>query len=159
MEFSIKTVSDGTKELYVDEKLIASGTQEEVLLIMNLIIERESMKEVAEDEERKRKAVRVMTRYIDADKIIEHLNDEIEGCKDCDECFRPVTYGTRLGLEYSKSLVETAETADVVRIVRCKDCIHRDPEDKKCDCSFQARGGMFPMDDNDFCSYGEKVKI
>lgn len=96
MEFSIKTVSDGTKELYVDEKLIASGTQEEVLLIMNLIIERESMKEVAED---------------------------------------------------------------VVRIVRCKDCIHRDPEDKKCDCSFQARGGMFPMDDNDFCSYGEKVKI
>ena len=51
MEFSIKTVSDGTKELYVDEKLTASGTQEEVLLIMNLIIERESMKEVAEDEE------------------------------------------------------------------------------------------------------------
>ena len=96
MEFSIKTVSDGTKELYVDEKLIASGTQEEVLLIMNRIIERESMKEVAED---------------------------------------------------------------VVQVVRCKDCIHRDPEDKKCDCSFQARGGMFPMDDNDFCSYGEKVKI
>lgn len=96
MEFSIKTVSDGTKELYVDEKLIASGTQEEVLLIMNLIIERESMKEVAED---------------------------------------------------------------VVQVVRCKDCIHRDPEDKKCDCSFQARGGIFPMDDDDFCSYGEKVKI
>ena len=42
-------MSNGTKELYVDEKLIASGTQEEVLLIMNLIIERESMKEVAED--------------------------------------------------------------------------------------------------------------
>ena len=96
MEFSIKTVSDGTKELYVDEKLIASGTQEEVLLIMNRIIERESMKEVAED---------------------------------------------------------------VVQVVRCKDCIHRDPEDKKCDCSFQAKGGIFPMDDNDFCSYGEKVKI
>ena len=96
MEFSIKTVSDGTKELYVDEKLIASGTQEEVLLIMNLIIERESMKEVAED---------------------------------------------------------------VVQVVRCVDCIHRDPEDKKCDCSFQARGGIFPMEDDDFCSCGEKVKI
>ena len=95
MEFSIKTVSDGTKELYVDEKLIASGTQEEVLLIMNLIIERESMKEVAED---------------------------------------------------------------VVQVVRCKDCIHRDPEDKKCDCSFQAKGGIFPMDDDDFCSYGERRK-
>ena len=49
-------------------------------------------------------------------------------------------------------------TADVVEVVRCKDCIHRDPEDKKCDCSFQAKGGMFPMDDNDFCSYGERKK-
>ena len=49
MEFSIKTVSGGTKELYVDEKLIAIGTQEEILPIMNLIIERESMKKVAND--------------------------------------------------------------------------------------------------------------
>lgn len=49
MEFSIKTMSDGTKKLYVDEKLIASGTQEEILPIMNLIIERESMKKVAND--------------------------------------------------------------------------------------------------------------
>ena len=63
-----------------------------------------------------------MPRYINADKIISHLNDEIEGCGDCDVCFKPVTYGTRLGLEYSKSLVETAETADVVQVVRCKDC-------------------------------------
>ena len=97
-----------------------------------------------------------MPRYINADKIIEHLNDETEGCGDCDVCSQPVVYGTRLGLEYSKSLVETAESADVQEVVRCKDCIHRDPEDKKCDCSFQANGGMFPMDDNDFCSYGER---
>lgn len=49
-------------------------------------------------------------------------------------------------------------TSDVVQVVRCKDCIHRDPEDKKCDCSFQAKGGIFPMDDDDFCSYGERIK-
>lgn len=55
-------------------------------------------------------------------------------------------------------IVDEQPTADVVRIVRCKDCIHRDPEDKKCDCSFQAKCGMFPMDDNDFCSYGETEK-
>ena len=54
--------------------------------------------------------------------------------------------------------IENAPTVDAVEVVRCKDCIHRDPEDKKCDCSFQARGGMFPMDDNDFCSYGERRK-
>ena len=99
-----------------------------------------------------------MARFIDANKIISHLNDEIEACGDPDVYSQPVVYGTRLGLEYSKSLVETAEIADVIRVVRCKDCIHRDPEDKKCDCSFQARGGMFPMDDNDFCSYGERRK-
>lgn len=55
-------------------------------------------------------------------------------------------------------VINDVPTADVVEIVRCKDCIHRDPEDKKCDCSFQARGGIFPMDDNDFCSYGERRK-
>ena len=99
-----------------------------------------------------------MSKYIDADKIISHLNDEIEACGDHDVDYQPVTYGTYLGLEYSKSLVETAETADVVHVVRCKDCIHRDPEDKKCDCSFQAKGGIFPMDDDDFCSYGERRK-
>lgn len=49
-------------------------------------------------------------------------------------------------------------TSDMVQVVRCKDCIHRDPEDKKCDCSFQAKGGIFPMDDDDFCSYGERRK-
>ena len=57
-----------------------------------------------------------MSKYIDADKIISHLNDEIEGCEDCDVCFRPVTYGTRLGLEYSKSLVETAETVGMQEV-------------------------------------------
>ena len=57
-----------------------------------------------------------MPRYIDADKILSHLNDEIEVCGDCDVYSQPVVYGTRLGLEYSKSLVETAETADVQEI-------------------------------------------
>ena len=57
-----------------------------------------------------------MPRYIDADKILSHLNDEIEGCGDCDVYSQPVVYGTRLGLEYSKSLVETAKSADVQEV-------------------------------------------
>ena len=100
-----------------------------------------------------------MAKYINADKIISHLNDEIEACENPDVYSQPVAYGTYLGLQYARSIVETAETTDVVEVVRCKDCIHRDPEDKKCDGSFQAKGGIFPMDDDDFCSYGEKVKI
>ena len=94
-----------------------------------------------------------MSRYIDADKIISHLNDEIEGCEDCDVCFRPVTYGTRLGLEYSKSLVETAETADVVQVVRCKDCAV--PHNKWTGCP-KLNGIVTPHDF--YCSCGERRK-
>lgn len=94
-----------------------------------------------------------MARYIDADKIMEHLNDEIEGCEDCDVCFRPVTYGTRLGLEYSKSLVETAETADVIQVVRCKDCAI--PHNRWTGCP-KLNGLVTPP--NFYCSYGERRK-
>lgn len=92
-----------------------------------------------------------MARYIDADKIMEHLNDEIEGCEDCDVCFRPVTYGTRLGLEYSKSLVETAETADVIQVVRCKDCAI--PHNRWTGCP-KLNGLVTPPEF--YCSCGER---
>ena len=55
-------------------------------------------------------------------------------------------------------VINDVPTADAIEIVRCKDCIHRDPEDKKCDGTFQAKCGIFPMDDNDFCSYSERRK-
>lgn len=94
-----------------------------------------------------------MSKYIDVDKIIEHLNDEIEGWEDCDVCFKPVTYGTRLGLEYSKSLVETAEAADVVQVVRCKDCAI--PHNRCAGCP-KLNGLVTPP--NFYCSYGERRK-
>ena len=43
-------------------------------------------------------------------------------------------------------------------VVMCKDCKHRDPEDKKCDC-----GGMpwdtqiLPVPDDWYCPYGERT--
>lgn len=55
MDFSIKTLSDGTKELYVDEKLIASGTQEEILPIMRLMTQHEALEKVSEDHEKDEK--------------------------------------------------------------------------------------------------------
>ena len=50
MDFSIKTLSGGTKELYVDEKLIASGTQEEILSIMRLMTQHEVLEKSSNDE-------------------------------------------------------------------------------------------------------------
>lgn len=41
------------------------------------------------------------------------------------------------------------------RIIRCKDCKHRDPEDKKCDCGHGIIWQL-PRDDNWFCADGER---
>ena len=50
MDFSIKTLSDGTKELYVDGKMVASGTQEEILPIMRLMTQHEALEKASNDE-------------------------------------------------------------------------------------------------------------
>lgn len=55
MDFSIKTLSDGTKELYVDGKMVASGTQEEILPIMRLMTQHEALEKVSNDEGRETK--------------------------------------------------------------------------------------------------------
>ncbi len=46
---------------------------------------------------------------------------------------------------------------DAVPVVRCRDCKHRDPEDKKCDYGGMAVQGLFfPRPDNWFCADGER---
>lgn len=39
-------------------------------------------------------------------------------------------------------------------VVHCRDCIHRDPEDKRCDCGCWHT--PFTTKDDDFCSRGER---
>lgn len=60
-----------------------------------------------------------------------------------------------------KDLIQEAlrnlPAADVRPVVLCRDCRHRDPEDKKCDCGQLERAGcVFPVDDDYYCAYGEK---
>lgn len=40
------------------------------------------------------------------------------------------------------------------KVVHCKDCKHRDPEDERCDCGCWHT--PFTTNDNDFCCYGER---
>lgn len=55
-----------------------------------------------------------MARYIDADKLIAHLRDELEACPN-DENRYPISYGCRLGLQGAISFAETlSPTADVL---------------------------------------------
>lgn len=63
-------------------------------------------------------------------------------CKDCD--------GYEAG--YSAGLKDAERPQG-----ECKTCIHRDPEDKKCDCGGQERQGCpFPVSDDYFCKFYEK---
>lgn len=58
-----------------------------------------------------------MSRYIDADKLVAHLKDEIEGCKPPvggRANGRSVAYGTELGLKMAVSFAETLPAENVV---------------------------------------------
>ena len=44
---------------------------------------------------------------------------------------------------------------DVLPLVLCKDCKHRDPEDKKCDCGHGIHWQL-PRQDDWFCADGER---
>jgi len=48
---------------------------------------------------------------------------------------------------------------DKEKVVYCKNCKHRDPEDKKCDCGELERAGcVFRVADDYFCAHGERMK-
>lgn len=57
-----------------------------------------------------------MPAYKNADKIISHLDDEIEAYGNPDIYNEPIVYGTKLGLLSAKAFIETAEIADVQEV-------------------------------------------
>ena len=72
-----------------------------------------------------------MSRYIDADKLQRH--------------------GNRGGVVYWRD-IEAQPTADVVEVVRCKDCKYHAEFSSKCN-----KLNLTPMWPNDYCSYGERT--
>ena len=92
-----------------------------------------------------------MSRLIDADEAIDYVNNLIT----VHRYYHPRSTTENFPISEVIARINEVPTVDAVTVVRCKDCKHRDPEDKKCDC------GMwhvpFSVNDDDFCSYGEKV--
>ena len=92
-----------------------------------------------------------MSRYIDADKLC-------KGLKDMAKYQEPYKQSTILGVV---STIENAPTADVVEVVRCKDCKfwgipHANDIEKSHYC---CRDNMWCMPlrfADDYCSYGER---
>lgn len=86
-------------------------------------------------------------KMVDAADAIEALQAEVDTLKRvdykrCQECLY-------LGQPVGEQLVE---------VVRCRECKHRDPETKGCDCAGHEMlmGGILPMPDNWFCADGER---
>ena len=92
-----------------------------------------------------------MARYIDADALKVRLESFSSWCRD----------GRKQGVDFVLDCtLPDMPTADLVKVVRCKDCKHKvvtsdgeyNPEDIVCD--YHASDGF---DSNDFCSFGEKA--
>ena len=62
------------------------------------------------------------------------------------------------GEELAKS-IDNVPTADVVKVVRCKDCILRKTEDCAMYYSYNCGEQHTWETDNDFCSYGERKEM
>lgn len=90
-----------------------------------------------------------MPRYIDADALVSILNAKADMANtDAKPLF-----------SYVARMVNHLPAADVVEVVRCRDCKHYD--DGICQLHSEEPdqyGGGFNMDmlENDFCSYGER---
>ena len=88
--------------------------------------------------------------YIERDTAIEQAR--LYYCKDCNSYNRVLCRSC--GFNDAMLFIEDAPTVDVIEVVRCKDCVHRDPEDRKCE--HHMSNNIFTRQDNDYCSYGER---
>ena len=122
-----------------------------------------------------------MTRTIDADALINTLNEknipvdvrvnyqimnaptiELDGdtisrsraIKDISEWATDILHPDKLIKEDAIHILESLPSADVVEVVRCKDCKWYDDKGKGCNRS----GGltMYPLHEYDHCSYVER---
>ena len=94
-----------------------------------------------------------MAKYIDREKLTKHIEDEIEAFGNPSESQNPLAYGGVLALRYCKSVAVTLPTADVVEVVRCKDCVYSEI----CTDGLLWYNKIEALThEKDFCSYGER---
>lgn len=90
-----------------------------------------------------------MNRYIDAELIEKYISREEHNTPD--EKWRPES-------EFA-ALVDNIPTADVVEVVRCKDCEYGEIDDIDIPSQYLCHyEGYSWNDENHYCSYGKKVE-
>lgn len=96
-----------------------------------------------------------MSRYKDADLLIDEM---------CDGCDSEACYGmpnSNLNKCYSKRLIEEAPIADVVEVVRCKDCKNwgKPRQNNDAVCYVLSRFGSFYTYGRQWCCFGERREV
>lgn len=91
-----------------------------------------------------------MSKYIDAGLLVS--KELIPLTKQLDCCHPKQMKGVLMAM----GKIDSAPAADVVEVVRCKDCKHLMFSDMYGECS-QAHMGIVRPDD--FCSYGERKEV
>lgn len=94
-----------------------------------------------------------MSKYIDADKLLKSTIAKfkcvplvgVPSCRNGEEYFDGETFDT---------LINETPTADVVEVVRCKDCVFAEEGFDECDVYCKINDVSFGKDS--FCSYGER---
>ena len=113
-----------------------------------------------------------MPRYIDADALVEELKSlhvSVTGIRVGKGCLSEII------MEYKKStlrIVDEQQTADVVEVVRCKDCVHSRPIDNTksperyfkdecvvCECEDVVGDMPTVYSPYHFCSYGAELLV
>ena len=100
-----------------------------------------------------------MAEYIERETLINVLEGEIEDCGYADASNKPIAYGTILGLKSALSYAKSLPAADVVEVVRCKDCEYFVIKPNYRLCSHKLNrtlNSLLEISSNHFCSYGKK---
>jgi hypothetical protein len=87
-----------------------------------------------------------MSRYIDADKLKE-------------ECYKFANEVSRSAMAFVQGQINAAPTADVVAVVRCRDCIHNRDNGGDCDRTIilnEYDSTEYRCAGLEYCSYGER---
>lgn len=85
-----------------------------------------------------------MAEYIEREELLEKAKELASG-----------SFSTPLII----SAIEKAPTADVVEVVRCKECLYKNEwanDGTYPDYNFCKHSGLWHLTDNHFCSYGKR---
>ena len=154
-------VSDGNQIPLGNNNEVKTAIQMAIKAMQTELLEVEAAKEQKAYNEGFNACKRIMAREKQFNSYCPNCMGKLEPCEDAisrksviDVIYANAVCENEYNLTSSRIKKAVEELPSVnPQIIRCKDCKHRDPEDKKCDCG--CWHFPFVTKDDDFCSYAE----